>query len=92
MQLNGVELLAMGYKYNMQNVLSFIFMKDAGSLAIGDPYIAQFPDKFGNVKTIKFPRPAVISRYFNSSNVVDSHNQSRQYCLKLEKLWITQDP
>jgi hypothetical protein len=29
----------MGYKYNMLKVLSFIFTKDAGSLAPGDPYV-----------------------------------------------------
>jgi hypothetical protein len=34
-------------------------------------------------------RPDVISRYFNDSNVIDSHNQSRQFELALEKRWIT---
>jgi hypothetical protein len=72
--------------------LSFIFTKDAGSSAPGEPYIARFPDKFGNVKTRKVPRPAVISKYFNVSDVVDSHNQCRQLCLRLEKCWVTHDP
>jgi hypothetical protein len=68
------------------------FTKDAGSTAPGEPYVARFPDEHGNVKTRKVARQEVISRYFGASNVVDSHNQSRQYCLKLMKLWVTQDP
>jgi hypothetical protein len=42
MQANGVELFAIGYKFNMRKVLSFIFTKDAGSSAPGEPYIARF--------------------------------------------------
>jgi hypothetical protein len=72
---DGVELLALGYKYNMRKVLCFVFTKDAGSTAPGEPYVARFPDEHGNVKTRKVPRPEVISRYFGASNVVDSHNQ-----------------
>jgi hypothetical protein len=47
MQPNGVELLfVIGYKYNMRKVLCFIFKKDAGSSAPGEPYIVKFPNKF----------------------------------------------
>jgi hypothetical protein len=46
----------------MRKVLSFIFTKDAGFLTPGKPFLARFPDKFGNVKTRKVPRPAVISK------------------------------
>jgi hypothetical protein len=43
MQPNVVELFAIGYEYNMTKVFSFIFTKDAGSSAPGEPYIARFP-------------------------------------------------
>jgi hypothetical protein len=36
-------------------------------------------------------RPDVISKYFNACNVIDSHNQVRQYELALEKQWIVHD-
>jgi hypothetical protein len=33
----------------------------------------------------------VISEYFRDSNVIDSHNQARQYELALEKRWVVKD-
>lgn len=36
-------------------------------------------------------RPELISDYFQDSDVVDSHNKSRQYDLALEKRWRTTD-
>jgi hypothetical protein len=36
-------------------------------------------------------RPEVISRYFQYSDVVDSHNHARQALLGLEKKWATQN-
>jgi hypothetical protein len=54
-QPDGVELLALGYKYNTEKVLCFVSTKDAGSTA-------RFPDEDGNVKTRKVPRLEVISR------------------------------
>ena len=37
-------------------------------------------------------RPDAISKFFNDSNVVDKHNQSRQFDLALEKKWVTHNP
>lgn len=44
------------------------------------------------MKTREVPRPAVVSSYFLSSNVIDSHNQVRQGELRYEKHWGTIDP
>ena len=37
----------------------------------------------------RVPCPAIIRTYFNWSNLVDVHNQARQFELALEKYWIT---
>jgi hypothetical protein len=52
------------------------------------PYVAKFPDKFGNLCCRKIPRPAVISTYFENSYDIDSLNHMRQHELGLEKKWI----
>jgi hypothetical protein len=72
----NVELVAIGYKYNSQNNLCFIMTKDAGLTAVlgHHPYIAKFPNKFGNIKKQKVDHPEVISYYFEDSNAIDFHN------------------
>ena len=85
----GVDLLAIGYKYNARTCLCFIATKNAGSLAEGDPYVARFRDQHGNAMTREVPRPAIISKYFGRSNVIDTHNHLRQFLLRLEKYWVT---
>lgn len=87
----GHDLLAIGYKYNSRKVLLFVSTKTAGSTELGEPYIAKFNDKSGNVCQRPVDRLDLISKYFGDSNVIDSHNQTRQGTLKLEKRWVTQD-
>ena len=87
----GHDLICIGYKYSARKALVFLGTKNAGSTKLGEPYIARFPDGNGNVAQRSVPRPAVISKYFRDSNVIDSHNQSRQFELALEKRWITHD-
>lgn len=86
---SGVEVLAIGYKYNSTKVLCFVATKDAGSTLEGIPYNARYKDGYGNGAARKVPRPDIISRYFAASNVVDKHNQARQFELALEKHWVT---
>ena len=88
---SGHKLICVGYKYSASKVLVFLGTKNAGTTKLGDPYIAKFPDANGNVAQRSVPRPDVISKYFNGSNVIDTHNQSRQFELALEKRWVTQN-
>ena len=88
--VDGELIYFVGYKYNCRKVLCFVCSNNAGSFSHGDPYIARFPDKNGNVNKRAVPRPSVLSDYFKVSNKVDIHNQLRQYCLKLEKCWVAQ--
>jgi hypothetical protein len=91
-ELDGVGMIAIGYKYNKSRVLHFIMSENAGSTCDGEPYQMKFPDEHGNIHIREVPRPAVISEYFAACNSVDVHNQLRQYALKLEKKWVTTDP
>jgi hypothetical protein len=88
---DGVELLAIGYKYNSTKVLTFIATTESGSTVPGTPYRARFVDDFDNLLSRPVQRPQVISTYFSRSNAVDKHNQARQSELKLEKHWKTQN-
>ena len=85
----GVCLVAIGYKYNARKVLCFVATKNAGSTQPGTPYIARFPDEYGNVSNRAVPRPKIVSKYFANSDKVDAHNHARQYQLALEKRWVT---
>jgi len=87
-----VQLIALGYRYSRKTILFFILTKNAGTTTLGEPYHMKYTDSFGNVCTRYVDRPEVISNFFASSNKIDTHNQLRQDCLKLEKKWITQDP
>jgi hypothetical protein len=87
-----VPLVAMGYRYSRKTILFFVLTRNAGSSQLGEPYHMKYTDAFGNMCTHYVDRPQVISNFFAASNTIDTHNQLRQDCLKLEKKWITQDP
>ena len=87
----GTRLVAMGYKYNKKKVLQFVITRGAGSTEKGFPYHAKYNDEYGNVLYRNVARPKVLNIYFQYSNKVDSHNQSRQSVLALEEKWVTHD-
>ena len=89
----GVELIALGYKYNTRKVLCFIMTKDAGATANGtNPYIAKFGDGHGNdVNQRQVNRSDVLSLVLGSADRIDSHNHMRQFLLGLEMRWRTED-
>jgi hypothetical protein len=84
-------LLAIGYKYNSRKVLCFLATKNAGSTRPGEPYRARFKDDLQNSVSRPVARPKIISQYFKMSNCVDKHNHVRQFELRLEKFWVTQN-
>ena len=90
-EVDGVELLAIGYKYNKRKVLFFVATVGSGATTEGTPYIQRWADEHGNVLTRNIPRPAIVSTYFGISPRVDNHNQSRQHDLAIEEKWDTQN-
>jgi hypothetical protein len=87
-----VNLIAVGYRYSRKTILHFVLTENAGSTCEGDPYKMKYTDSYGNICTRFVDRPEVISNFFASSNVIDTHNQLRQDLLQLEKKWLTKNP
>ena len=58
----------------------------------GEPYVAKFPDKLGNLCSRDIPRPKILNRFFRHFNAVDLTNQMRQHHLGLELAWRTTNP
>jgi hypothetical protein len=79
-----VPLIAVGYRYSRKTILFFVLTKGAGSLFNGDPYEMKFTDSYGNIMTWFLDRLQVISKFFQTSNAIDTHNQLCQDLLQLE--------
>ena len=90
-EFKGKTMYAVGYKYCSKKTLLFIFNEGAAGTEPGVPYRATWIDENNNQSFRDVPRPQVCAIYFGDSNVIDILNSQRQYDLKLEKLWVTQD-
>jgi hypothetical protein len=80
-----IPLVAIGYRYSRNTTLFFVAIKNAGSAKQGVPYEMKYTDNYGNLCKRYVDRPQIISNFFATSNVIDTHNQLRQDSLKLEK-------
>jgi hypothetical protein len=89
--VDGVNLIAIGSKYNSKKTQFHVATEGAGSTVEGKPYISKYPDELGNVLTREVPRPAVVSRYFGEFNKVDIHDQLRQHEVRVEEKWVGKD-
>lgn len=58
----------------------------------GKPYVAKWPDKFGNLKQRPVTCPDIIGKYFSKYNIIDVGNGLRQNELAPERHWQTKDP
>ena len=85
----GVDLIAIGYKYNSRKSLCLICHKGAGSTECNDFYEAKWKDANSNTESRRVPRLDIMGRYFRVYNEVDMHNHARQSLLALEKHWVT---
>jgi Transposase IS4 len=89
--IDGVDVVAVGYKYNKKRVNCFVFSKGSGHTEPGECYEVKWKDDNGNTRHRDVPRPQVVANYYKNSNTIDVFNQSRQHHLRLEKYWITED-
>ncbi len=87
----GVPLIAVEYRCSAHTKLHFVVTKDVGSTAKGTPYQMKFTDDWGNIQIRDVDQPDIISRFFESSNTIDKHNQCHQAELALEKHWQMQN-
>eukprot|EP00873_Tetraselmis_striata_P046182 jgi/Tetstr1/466446/TSEL_010974.t1 len=89
--MDGVDLVAVGYKHN-KKVIHFLATKGAAPTLDGDdPYKQRWLDEHGNLSYRDISCPKLCSNYFAAAPKVDNHHQSRQFDLKLEKRWGTHD-
>ena len=58
----GRPLIAIGYKYNAQKVISFIVTDNAGITETGITYLSKYPDEFTNVAIRPIAHPLVMSK------------------------------
>ncbi len=86
------RLIAIGYCYSTRKTLFFVMSPGAGSTRPGEPYEMKYPTEHDNVGIRFVSHPDVVSKYFQQSNIIDKHNQARQFELHLEKCLVTQDP
>ena len=54
------SLIAIGYKYNVRRVVSFIVTDNSGSTKTGIPYLYNYPDQFTNVAIRPVACPLVM--------------------------------
>jgi hypothetical protein len=84
-----VKLVAIGYRYSRKTILHFILTENSGKTEAGTPYKMKYTDTYGNVCVRGVERPDVISKFFQTSNIIDTHNQLWQDLLRLETKWRT---
>ena len=68
-------IIAIGYKYNVRKVLSFIVTDNAGSTKTGIPYLSKYPDQFTNVSIRPVSRPLVMSKNLILMRLTPTTNQ-----------------
>ena len=83
-------LIAIGYNYNTQKIISFIVTDNIGITKEGLTYLSKLPEQFSNVSICPIDFPLVIYKFSGSINEVDSHNKSRKSDLAMEKLGVNQ--
>ena len=61
----GRPLIAIGYKYSAQKVLSFIFTDNSWITQSGLPCLSNYPDQFSNFSIFPVACPLVMSKFFS---------------------------
>jgi len=80
---NGVPLVAAGYCYSRKTTLYFVATENSGSTVKGDTYVMKYTDSHGNICTCLVDHPDMISKFFATSNTIDTNNQMQQFNLAL---------
>ena len=57
-------LVAVGYKYNTQKIIYFIFIEYSGSTNAGIQYLSNYPGPFSNFAIITLACPLFMSKLF----------------------------
>jgi hypothetical protein len=78
--VDGVELLAVGWKQTRESDLYFIMTRGVCSTRPdpSKPHVKRWVDSNGNATNREIPQSQMASLYFEGNNVIDVHNQHRQ--------------
>ena len=89
--VDGVDLVAVGWKYKRSSTLCYIATKGAASTAndTDNPYTMTLKDLDDNMVRRTVPRPEIVGKYYSMNGGIDVHNNMRQGDLALEKHWVT---
>ena len=92
--VDGVPLIAVGWKYKRSSTLCYVATKGAASTADdpGNPYQMAIKDVEGDRIVRSVPRSEIVGKYYEMNDGIDVRNKMRQGDLALEKHWMTQDP
>ena len=64
--------------FKLYSACCFIGTWNVGSTTPGAPYVAKWPDQYGNIKQRDVLRPDIIGKFFKEANVIDVRNHRRQ--------------
>ena len=82
-------MIYIGYKYNSQNFLGFIYTERYGGTVQGVDYLFSQPGRFSRVNISPCVLITIISRYLNVCSGIYQQNKMWQYYLEIEKYWVT---
>ena len=64
--IEGVDVVAVGYKYNSKKVIFFVMTKGAGSTEPGEPHVVQFTSPLLSAPSFSLPSPFSPLRFLSS--------------------------
>jgi hypothetical protein len=76
--VKDIPLIGIGYCHIMQTTLVFVATKNSGSTKKCDSYKTRYANDWGNTHIHEVDQLDIISKFFESSNMVDKHNQLQQ--------------
>ena len=70
-----LPIIAIEYKYNIQEVIYFITSEDTDITKYGFPYLSKYDESFYNVTICPVDHYLEIPKFFGFINEFDSHNK-----------------
>ena len=89
-KIAGVKLIAWAYTWSQTSIAYFNSTCGVTTRA-KEPYFTEYEDNDGQIQQRSYPRPQLVSDYYNTCTYIDDGNKLRQHHLALEKKWPTKD-
>jgi len=89
-KIAGVQLYAVAYAWSRSSIALFVSTCGVTTPA-ASMYTVRYDNGDGDVVSKEYPRPQLVSDYYEAATVIDDDNKLRQASLGLEKRWPTQN-